>query len=180
MAPLPDNNTACYFVDYSFAGQERTMQFRALPTVNEFDLAETVQDLLNALAPEMDPSWAVLGARYRAKGSLVTLPAVAPTTPTGRGPDIVEQWQYPRFLSFIGRGQTSGRRVRLYVYGLSLAQDPTYRFDPPLVGAMAAARGVLEAMTAIGMFLTIAEDVPLVYPYANLGFNAYWQKEQRG
>ena len=178
MAPLPDNTTATYFVDYQFGGQEHTMQFRYTDVVTLPAVIAQVNEFLAALAPIMSSDWEIVGARFRATGSNVSLPTEPPVEPAPGG-GVLDPSQNPRFVSFIGRGGISGRRVRLYVYGLTFVTPDDYRLDAAPGNPVGDARLVLDSNPE-GIFVTVAGDNPLWYPYANVGYNSYWEREQRG
>ena len=177
MAPLPENNTAVYFVDYAFNDQQRTMQFRQQPGASLGDLTFTISAFLEALEPILCTGWVVTGARYRAALADFSLPVEFPTVVTpGCGPLLAEN--NPRFYTFTGRGLTSGRRVRVHVYGLTLGVPADYRRSPGENAALDAARTVLD-VDGDGIFGTIAGDNPQWYLYYNTGYNSYHERQAR-
>lgn len=179
MAPLPENNTGRYFVDYAFRNQGRSLQLR-------YGVGTAVESLpfhagvfLSALAPLMDDSWVIQGARIQSAGSPFSVPTVPPTLSVGPSGGTIAPANYPQFTTFVGRGTISGRRVRVFVYGLILGNDGSYRISAP-TGALAAARNALiAALGEDNVGVTIGGDAPTWYNYVNQGFNSYWEREAR-
>lgn len=177
MAPLPHNSTAIYYVDYSFAGQGHTMEFRTDAETGPVALLEPVSAFLEELSPLMASTWRVEGARAQAAGANFSLPVAAPpTTITGTG--TLPAREYPRFVSFVGRGSQTGRRMTLFVYGLAFTTPDTYRFVEGTQAALDNARGELINM-ASSLLITIGGDAPYFQSYCNVGFNSYWERERR-
>ncbi len=177
MAALPENNTGVYFLDYTFNGEERSMQFRHAAGTTVPQLGFYVSQFVNALGPLLCEGWAITGARYRAEGSNVTLPTEAPATPADSN-ILLSPVANPRFVTFTGRGSTSGRRVRIFVYGLVFNTPDDYRFNVGENSTLAAARTELDSANS-GYFTTIAGDDPLWYLYFNVGYNSYHERKQR-
>lgn len=179
MAPLPENNTARYFVDYTFEGQARSLQVRFASPAGIDSVRAWVGDFLDYLMPMACASWVVTGARVQSKGSPLTFPALAPTLTVAPGGGDLPDNDRPRFLTFVGRGAMSGRRNRLFVYGLVFSAPADWRFPEPVntnvENALALLRAAQEDMT----FLTIAEDATSWYEYQNVGFNDHWIAEAR-
>lgn len=179
MAPLPQNSTAIYYVDYSFApGQLHTLAFRFGGSAGVDGAQLFADNFLTALQPNLTATWQVVGARVQSAGANVSLPSAAPGIVGGGGPSLTGQ-DYPRFLSFIGRGKTSGRRVRITVFGVTLPASNDYRFHDGEVAGPTAALGVLYT-APVGCPITVAGDQPYWQPYANTGYNSYWERQQRG
>lgn len=178
MAPLPDNNTAVYFLDYTVDGQGHTMQFRLTEGA---DLAGAVGDsegFLAALAPILDANWFVVGARYRAAGSNISFPVDPPTQPSvGAGSLPVKE--KPRYLSFVGRGLTTGRKVRVFVYGAVFNSPDDYRLTGSEEASVQNAVQFLQNNSE-NTFATIGGDIPYWNAYANVGYNSYYERKARG
>jgi len=81
----------------------------------------------------------------------------------------------PFFVDFVGRS-TGGRRVRLTLFGKSGSLSD-YKLTTSESTEVAAALVVLN--NATGTFLSIDGLQPFWYPYADVGVNAYWQRQQR-
>lgn len=182
MAPLPANNTGRYFVDYTANGRQHTVLFRytqgAGPVPPSAGFLTQVQNFLDAVAPLMPTDFAIVGARYSAWLSNISLPWAAPTLSVA-GAYTPDNSSAPGFLSFIGRGDT-GRRVRIYMLGAGLVPHQetgveNYRVTTAENADVSSAVAILQS----GNFTDIGNTTPAWYSYANLGYNAYWQKEMR-
>jgi hypothetical protein len=175
--PLPSNTTATLFLDYSFQGEGHTMQFRHASGQTVGALIARVQTFLQALDEIMDPTWEITGARYRAAGSIVALPVEPPADPVPTG-TALPQTSWPRYVSFSGRGATTGRQVTIFVYGLSFPTPSNYRLEAGENITVDAARTVLDS-SAAGLFTDVAGSDPIWKQYANVGFNSYHERQQR-
>lgn len=178
MAPLPYNNTNIYKVAYGFGGTAHDIIFRGQPGTSELDLRLVAQDYFDALAGSFDNTFAISGATYQLAGSGISLPAAAPTGLVVSG-STLSGINKPRFVNFSGRGVTTGRRHRMYQYGLVFSGQDDYRLQPGEFAAGDAALAVLTSAAAGGVLATIATDAPQFYGYINCGFNAYHQRQQR-
>lgn len=175
MAPLPANNTAVLFIEYTSLGQEHTAELR-LPGTSGIAEAEAVYTAIApavaALLPNTD---SVTGARYRARLSNVSFPlGVAPVTGTGGGaPDTDKR---ATFVSYTGRS-ADGRDVRFTVF--TPFQDPDtngFRIaNPP--GVTGTLLDELQALAS--QVRTISDGLIFWNNYVNYGFNAYYQRKLR-
>lgn len=178
MAPLPHNNTAIYYVDYTFRGQAHTMEFRTDAATGPVALQTPVSDFLGEISTMMDSTWTVTGARAQLQGANISLPVDPPTVTAGGG-NTVNPPEYPRFVSFMGRGIATGRRFVVFVYGLVFGTPNDYRFTSGESAPLDNARGVLAVMASTDL-ITIGGDGPQVYDYCNVGYNSYWERQRRG
>jgi len=174
MAPLPHNNTAIYYVDYSVDGQEHTFEVRFNGAVSPSAFGSHINGFLGPLAALLDEV-TINVVRFQAEGSDVSNPVVAGiegnTYGTGTGgPDNV-----PRFLNFVGRS-SGGRRVRLAVFGYKGANS-VWRLTSTESTDISDAVDVLNGTS--GTFIAIDGIDAIWYPYANIGYNAYWQRKER-
>lgn len=182
LPPLVPANTCRLYVDYKANGREHTVQFRyggiegAGPPPTAF--LAGVSDFLNACEAFMPTDWQSLGARYSEVGSNVSLPI----TPLSFGPGVIGVWagEAPAFVSFVGRS-SGGRRTRVTLLGAGLAPGDEggvtsdYRATVAESGAIATARTQL-----IAAGVQAVDGLPVTwYAYANLGYNAYWQRAVR-
>lgn len=183
MAPLPNNNTPTYYVDYTANGRAHTAQFRYNEPVDgpppNAPFIARVATLFADLAPALPTDFAITGARYRAKGGDVSLAASAPAplTPPSGTPSPGEA---PAFLSFVGRSAL-GRRCRLYILGVTVSAAS----EGGIFGNYRISRGESTtfdaALTNIqGAGFVAVDGSPVVwYDYINIGYNAHWQKRAR-
>jgi hypothetical protein len=178
MAPLPDNNTPVLFVDYGWSDETRTTQFRGAAGADIGSMVALAAAFFNAIAPRMVTGWAFRGFRWRAQGANISLPVEGVPTPV-TGIAALDAQYDPRFVSWVGRGAVSGRRVRVFVYGLVFPMPDDYRFTTGDIAEFDAARTVLDTFGA-GYATTIAGDDPTWYLYQNVGYNSYHERNQRG
>lgn len=181
MAPLPANNTSVLFTHYRANAREHVMQIRynaaGAPSADFVNLWKNFLTSINNLMPT-DYTW--LGWEYRPAGSnFASLLSTAGPTLAGTIP--LTPSLAPSYMHFIGRS-LGGRRVRLAVLGAGL--DPAggtstvvdYRLTETENAVIASALGALAALDAIAI-----DAQSIVWkPYANLGYNSYWQKQMRG
>lgn len=175
LPPLPDNNTACYFITMSTGIDEYTQQIRCAPDFSVPDLEAEWLPLFDAIGPTL-PVTIVTGVRYRAQFSSVSLPVVSTLVGESAGTGAAVPQFVPRFISFLGRSAL-GRRSSIYFYGSALAIPADYRYAPGENADIDAARAILG--DAEGWFLAKDNIKAALYGYANTGFNSYKERRQR-
>ena len=175
MAPLPSNNTAVYFLDYTVCGENHTLQARAGDLVGAPEASVALDQFLSAINDEIFEI-TILRMRYRPQGSSVTSPVTWDGGATyGSGAGVhADSAQYG---DFIGRS-AGGRRVRLAVFGWKgTIEGDDFRVtgaeDSLIADAVALLNGTDD------FFLAIDATVPTWYAYANTGDNAYWRNRIR-
>lgn len=174
MAPLPHNNTALYFVDYTTVGLQHTMEVRANANTSPGVFGTIMQGFLTQLNTLVFAA-TVSGVRFQAIGQNVSNPVVTGMEGFTFGSDAGTVDSAPIALNFVGRSP-GGRRVRLMVFSYKAAFS-TYRLTIAENNGIGAAVTILngEANT----FLAIDGQAPVWYPYANVLVNAYWQRAVR-
>jgi hypothetical protein len=185
MAPLPENNTPRYWVRYRASGREHEMMFRWNEALVE-DASDRnafvarVAALLADAAPLLPTDFEVLSARWSNTGQNFSVPYSAPASPTGTGG--LELAEAPAFITFVGRTGT-GRRWKLTILGVALspvAEAGNYTNYRVEAGENATVTTVIGNLAGWPELVGIDGYKPDVYGYANLGYNAYWQREVRG
>lgn len=180
MAPVPPNTTARVWLDYTSQGNEHSLLTRwnaqpqgIIPQVEAF-----YQDFLDALNSFRLTDWQVTGMRYSVAGTDFSLPYEAEPvlTPGQASPNAASQ---AFSLNFMGRGATSGSRVMWSVFGVNFTIDTDYRLSIAESTPIALAVAVLQVAANNGL-VTVSNDAPIIYQYANQRVNAYWQTESRG
>lgn len=183
MPPLPENNTAVYFVDYHANGKDHTVQFRydaaepGPPSTSPF--IARVATVFADLGSYLPTDFAILGARYRASGSVLSFPAPVPS-PTVTPTIAPQVGNAPSFISFVGRS-VGGRRCRLSFTGIGVGPDST---EGALNDYRASTSELVTVATLVANlngadFRAIDGLAVTWYPYANFGYNAYWQRQTR-
>lgn len=175
MAPLPPNNTDVYFVDYEGSMGERTFQVRAVGGSDEAAVVVQIRNFIETLRPALYTSTVFTGCRKRDVGTNVSYP-LSWTPIAGTAAGTLAQADYPRYIDFVGRSR-DGRRVKITLFGTNLAISADYRLTE---GENASILAAVQFLTSgANSFVTISGMSPLWERYANQGFNAYYQQEQR-
>jgi hypothetical protein len=183
VAPLPDNNTGRYFVDYLANGREHTVMFRyaagAAPNAPGIAFLESCRAFLEEMAAAMPTDYAMVAARYSASGTNFTIPLAAPIVEAAGAvtPNLSDA---PSYWNFIGR-TLGGRQVKLMMLGVGddasepNAQGKNYRLTTAERPTVAAAVGVLNSSGQVA----IDNLEPTWYTYVNLGYHSYWTRKLR-
>lgn len=144
-----------------------------------------IDPVLVAMLDCMSASDSVIGARFSQAGSDFSLPVDYGPYP-GTGTTINSQGDpESRYIDAVGRGTTTGAKVRWTLFTPSAAvQVPaTNRIQPGdsiTVDAFITALGGVTSGAASGpQVVTVQGDVPIVYLYANSGWNYHWLRQQR-
>lgn len=185
MADYAPNYTPRYRMRYSVLNRVHvaTVRFARAEANPTGQGATLFSDLLNAVGDHLDQSFTVLGADVAGVDSDIFLPAAtvpAAPMPTALAGDISYT---PIFISFVGRS-TSGARCSLYLYGLHVSptagtNEPNdYRITSAEAAWVASAVAALNGATTAPAF-AIDGNAATWYPYANVGFNAYYQRKAR-
>lgn len=175
MAPLPESNTARYFVDYEGPMGKRTIQFRSLEAGGTGQTITGIRDFLTILKPIIYSSVTFNGLRRANAGSNVSNPiAWAPIT--GNVAGTLPPSEYPRFFAFWGRS-SDGRELKLTFYGGTLQVSDDFRLQRGENATLGTAIDFLNS--GAGAFTTISGVAPTWKQYANSGYNAYHQRKRR-
>lgn len=175
MAPLPVNLTDTYFCDYEGPMGERSFQFRLPSGSADADASTSLQNFLNTVQPIVHSTVQFIGLRKRLAGTTVSYP-ITWLPMSGSAAGTLQPDNYPRFLSVVGRSN-DGRRVKLSLYGISIGVSSDYRLSQGESSAVLALTQFLNGNTC--PWVTISGNDPVWQLYANTGYNAYFQQEQR-
>lgn len=178
---LPANSTPRLFVDYNDTYNDHVLIFRYEPEFAPTDLDAWVSAFLSDLEPVMVDGWNVTGCRYQEAGSIITLPVTMPLTGAfvASSSQVLDAREAPRQVKFVGRGEGTGRRNSIGVFGLVFVTPPTYRFTGVLPTWASAARNTLVSESA-NFGTTIGGDRTDWYTYVNVNYNSYWETSARG
>lgn len=188
LPPLPANSTACVFIDYTSYGVAHTFGFRLGAGASSITAATKAASLAAVLANRMGSADSFTQARLRAAGGIVSLPiAFTPVTGAVSGSGIYwDDDPESTFISFVGRGTTTGRKTRweFYTAVRSASWPPTNRYIPGFSAPVDTLRAnftnwVDTAASPGEQVVTIGGDIPQVYAYVNIAKNSYWQRRQR-
>lgn len=175
MAPLPHNNTDVWYLDYSTLTLNHTMEMRTSDAVTAVEVNDAFDGLLTAANGSIKEI-TILGLRKQESGSSFSLP-IAWTGASNYGTGVGDPQDEASFLGFAGRG-SDGRRVRIYLFGyLGIADRTTFRIAR---GSSTIVDDMLTQLeTDPDLFKTIGGTTPSWKQYANVGLNAYWQRQLR-
>lgn len=185
---MPDfnpNNTSRIWVTYTSVGIEHEMLFRAaLPNVDT-TFVSTVQSICSAMADVMRQDDAFTSARYADVGSDFSFP-IPWTVIDGTATNTLSQGDpESRFVSFLGRDNFVGARVRFELFSGSniLYTDTNNRFAAGDIAELDAIVAALTTAATVPLtnarLTTISKGQPIFYSYINSGWNSYWQRKQR-
>lgn len=185
MAPLPENGTIRYWVRYRANGHEHEALFR--PSEAAFDgqtqvniFVARVASLFADIASLLPPDFSFISARWSDAGSTISLPSNVPAGVTGTG--AAQPGEAPAFITFVGRSPL-GRRYRLHILGVTLspADDPAWLGDYRIqAGESVQVAAAITNLNGWANLVAIDGTHPNMYGYANVGYNAYWQRAVRG
>lgn len=176
LPPLPANNTARVFWDYSDGINEHTLMVRYAPSAGVDEASDRMHNFLVALAPTLYQI-THRGFRAAASGSDISVPATW-NGDTSYGTGTMPAVQAPRQLCFLARS-SGGRRVRWFMWGFEGNTPDTYRFLSGANEALDAARLAIVAGQANGVFLSVDGANPVTYPYVNINYNSYYETQAR-
>lgn len=175
MAPLPPSNTDRYKLIYSTAPFEHSITMRVQPTVTAAQASTFYDGFLAQLIPLLGVITIVRLEKANINSDVFN--AVTWSGAATYGSGVPANIQEPAFISFVGKS-LQGRRVRVTVFGITGVTQQDYRFQAGENAAADAARAVLA--TGTDRWLAVDGIKPVWNGYANLGFNAHYQRKLRG
>jgi hypothetical protein len=190
MAPVPPNGTDRVFMDYTSYDIPHTLILRLPPVSTPADGEAVAAAAATILKQRMSVNDSFTAARYQQSGTNFSLPIAftaqqGVVDPSG-GSALWQEDPESAFITFIGRGSATGKRVRWEFF--TSVRTTTWpgdnRYNPGESGPIDALRTnwtnfVEVGATATQQIVTIAADIPVCYDYVNIGKNAYWQRKQR-
>lgn len=177
MAPLPENSTDRVWLDYTDGHNPHSLLVRHTGgQTNVGSVLAQINLFFGALAPQMYLI-TVTGARYSDQGSVFSFP-VAWEGPASYGTGAMPGSLAPRQLCYLAR-DTTGRRVRWFVFGCKLETPNDYRFNLTENADLAEAWNVISLAQQNNIFCTIAGVNPTLYSYIDVNFNSYYEAKTR-
>lgn len=175
MAPLPDNLTDRYWIDYSGLMGKHSMLFRFIPATPLQDATDRIEEIVTALAGFSYTTTTFYQLRRSVVGTDVSFPV--PWVTIAGGAVAAQQPQdYPQFVSWVGRG-LDGVRVRFSLIGTNIEADADYRLYSDNTPAV---QTVIDALAdPVTPLVTASGGQFILNNYANTGFNAYFQRKRR-
>lgn len=174
MAPLPQNSTARLWIKYTSVEREHELLVRLGSGADAAVASSTATAIATILRDIMVTTDAFIGARFAAAGANISFPVtftpIAGTVSGTPDPDKVAN-----FVALSGRTST-GRDIKWTFF--------TPQYDASTLGYRTARAGaVLDFAEYIednpALIVGIDGNAPVVNGYANVGFNAYWQRQAR-
>jgi len=174
MAPLPVEGTPRFVVHYSSGQNEHTQLWRTEGATSPAAMATFLDSLWSALSGILFTAQ-ITELVFYADGSPFGFPVAASgfvgETYGSGTPSNVQQALY---LDFVARS-VGGRRFRSAFFS-PVGSDPSWRFygseEPAIENAIDILEGNADLVAIDGLALNWK-------PYANNGFNAYWQRANR-
>lgn len=183
LPPLAPNNTARYIISYTANGHDHDVSFRyddaGAPLAPPVLFLAEISVILIAAQGLMPTDWSLNTARYIPSGSTVSITTgLPPVLPTGAA--TVVPGQAPGFMTWVGRS-AGGRQARMFLLGAALDPSSGAAFlqDYRVLGSESVAIQNVRDALDISSVVAIDNQLPNWYNYANIGFNAYWQKALR-
>lgn len=178
MAPLPDNNTARFWLDYTTPLNQHSLMVRYSPSgATLAEVMAAVDSFLSAIEGMLNVI-NIAGARASAAGSEFSFPVLWTGAAT-YGSGALNAALEPRETRWLGR-DNGGRRVSWSMYGCNYDTPSNYRLDAAEFTDVGAGISAIEAAIVGDSFLTINYGDPIIYPYASVNFNSYWERQARG
>lgn len=175
MAPLPQNNTARVFLDYSGVTGAHTTMLRLLVNTGPDEGLEVAQAFWSQAVNILTQDVVDATVRYSAQGSNFSLP-VGTATGTGLGAPNQPDANDAMFTSFIGR-TIEGRRTRITLFNVFRVPDGDFRVSGESLSTAEAA--ILNYLENDSRIVGIDGERVVWKPYLNTGWSAYYQRLYR-
>lgn len=175
LPPLPPNNTITAWLGYTSVGFRHEMQFRCPSGTSTSSIIGVANALAGNLKSRMRTTDSFLDLKYRAAGSIVSLP-LAFTAQSGTSGASVENDDSTKFFAVSGRSN-GGYRVKMTFFCPTPSDAIGYRQGRTAGNEADSFLTTVEAFTAS---ICAVDGLPVVWhQYANFGYNAYWQRQMR-
>ena len=174
MAPLPPDGTDRFYLDYECGDREHTLLCRFTGGASPASFGTFMDTFLTGIEGLLY-TVTVLGVRFGATGSGVTLPVVSGIEGNTYGASSPVPQGVPNYLRFQGRS-AGGRKCSFDVFTINLS-DANFRITSAENGAIGTAVGQLNAAT--NLFVGIDGDGVTWKPYVNVKASSYWTRAIR-
>lgn len=188
LPPVPENNTARIWIDYTSLGIRHSMMVRPAVALAISERASVAQAFATVISNRMLTSDSCFGARYSAPMTDFSVPI--PFVPVNGVVTIAGNvWaQDPESvqLSITGRSHTTGRDVRYTLFS-PVSTDPYPAKNRYLPGQSAVIDTFRENLVGLveggGMLdwpmVTVDGTFVTCNDYVNISGNGYWERKQR-
>jgi hypothetical protein len=174
MAPLPANNTARFFLDYTCAGKGHTAEVRFNGATSPSDFGDTMNAILNTLGSHLY-SLTIDAVRFSADGSDISLPVTSGIEGNSYGTTDPVSQTIPFYMRFQGRS-AGGRRCSFDLYTTKFS-DANFRVTSAESSDVADVVDILNAEPSL--FCGIDGLGVTWYPYVNIKASSYWTRKIR-
>lgn len=176
LTPLPENNTKRYFLRYTVGSDIHDMQARCADSVSDATALSNFTAIAAALQPDAGTGTIFAEVFVALNGSNVRnpVPGFTPVTGTASGAvggaETVKAWCIP------GRA-ASGRKVKVFVFGMFLSTPSDYKQDPLTNSSLQGFQGLLNSQG--DFWLAIDGTKPTWYFRATTKGNDHWVDKGR-
>ena len=173
---LPPDNTARYWLNYSAAGIDHSLQMRVAPPFNDAGALINFNSFLDELDPLIATNVTFDGVEFAAAGSNVRNPVAGWVARSGAGGYTLSGDNRALQLSFVGRS-VDGRKAKWQMWGVAVPSDGDFRLE---AGDSAALDGAIAIIAAgVRYWTTISGLAPVMHTYSNYGFNDHTVRQLR-
>lgn len=175
MAALPDNLTARQYYDYQQGAFQHTLMVRCTDSESVAQVDTQMDAIWTAVAAQLVQT-TIIGVRRSPEGSNNSFPVSSTVAGKTYGIGTSTTLNCAQFITFVGRS-VGGRRARMTFFGYDGTVPADFRLTVADLGMIGVVSGLLNAQA----FMFLAADAlrPTWYSYANFGYNAYWQRNNR-
>lgn len=174
MAPIVDNITDKYFVDYQTAVRSHSFLVRAIKDSPAQTVANSIAAVLTAMAPLLTQR-TITAVRLQSAGTNYSFPLSLDLVGDVYGTGTATPEQDATAATFLGR-DAGGRRVKFATFGYKGAISQ-YRLTS---SESADVSNVVAALTSGTIsFVTVLGLDPSWYSYADIKVNDYWVRRIR-
>jgi hypothetical protein len=186
MADYAPHHTPRLRVKYRVNGRNHSFIIRGPRGATTWNLqgVQVAQEFLDAMAPQLDATFTVTGADAAGTDSEVFLPAPDYPSVSGLSAVVAGEDYRPLFCSFMGRS-AQGARAALFLFGFITSPNSADNTANDYRITSSESAAVQQAVVSLnntpgGLKAHAIDGNPAVwYPYANVGFNAYYQRKAR-
>lgn len=179
MAPTPVQNTPRLVYHYTTGRKSHSTLFRFATGITVDVARDVATDFFEALGPALVGTWSTQRADWYPDETVNSIPVAGLTIVTGGVGNVLLENLEPRFISWGGRGPANDK-TRYTVFGALFGVPDDYRIELGAFSEFDAARDVLTTANDGGRLVTIkGNSMVAVYPYYNVGYNSYHERQAR-
>lgn len=170
LTPLPSNNTVRAWLKYTSNGIQHELCFRLPAGSSAADVVVDAGQLATYGKALLRTTDSFSALRMSAAGSNLSFP-LSWTAIAGLDSSTIELQDKAKFFALSGRS-AGGYRCRLTLFNPASSDDLGYR--------VASSGGLVGAVAGLTHPLVAVDGQPVIWnQYINIGYNSYWQRQQR-